>query len=232
VISIDRFLEAVPEEAATIDVRGVLLEEPTLFGDPAGFVAVRRGGRLLVASGRPSRSDVEAALATAQNGADLVAIGGSEEVAAAVLGDSGERALLHRVGEDGLRRQPGLPDAVLLDPGAPVGDFEEEVRIELGEVLGVRPVGAVIVEGRPVSVCYAAVVTEHLWDVSIETLAGFRRGGRAAAAFWRVVDAMPERKPVWGAVESNTASLRLAAELGFIPAGELKWFGLGSARNS
>lgn len=224
--AIERFLEAVPEEPTTVDVRGVLLEEPTLFGDPSGFVAVRPGGRLLVASGRPSTADLEAALATARAGADLVAIGDSTEVAAGVLDDPGERALLHRVGEAGLRREPGLPETVLLEPGAPVEGFEAEVQRELEEVLGVRPVGAVVEEGRPVSVCYAAVVTEHLWDVSIETLAGFRRGGRAAAAFWRVVDAMPERSPVWGAVESNIASLRLAEKLGFVPAGELRWFGL------
>ena len=110
--SIERFLEAVPEEPTTIDVRGVLLEEPTLFGDPSGFVAVRPGGRLLVASGRPAPSDLEAALEMAGDTADLVAIGDSAEVAAVMLDDRGERALLHRVGESGLlrvasRRSPG-----------------------------------------------------------------------------------------------------------------------------
>ena len=58
--------------------------------------------------------------------------------------------------------------------------------------------------------------------VSIETLEGFRRRGRGAAAFLRLAQEMrlSGLEPVWGAVEDNTASVALAKRLGFVPVGE------------
>ncbi|MGB5659508.1 MAG: hypothetical protein WBO54_08500, partial [Thermoanaerobaculia bacterium] len=44
-----------------------------------------------------------------------------------------------------------------------------------------RPMAVAIVEGLPVTFCYAAFTTEGLWDVSIETIKPYRRRGLAAA---------------------------------------------------
>ena len=68
---------------------------------------------------------------------------------------------------------------------------------------------------------YPCFTTESLWDVSIDTLSR-----SIAAAAWRhhvvrFTDRSPApaiaSEPTWGALESNTASLRLAARLGFTP---------------
>lgn len=77
---------------------------------------------------------------------------------------------------------------------------------------------AVWADGRPVSFCYPVWQTETLWDVSIETLPAYRGqglGGRAARTLIRHMRATG-RAPVWGALETNTASRALAARLGFL----------------
>lgn len=80
------------------------------------------------------------------------------------------------------------------------------------------PMAAVWADGRPVSFCYPVWQTETLWDVSIETLPAYRGqglGGRAARTLIRHMRATG-RAPVWGALETNTASRGLAARLGFL----------------
>ena len=70
-----------------------------------------------------------------------------------------------------------------------------------------------------VSFCYAAAETEGLWDVSIDTLEGYRRQGHAAACAVYMVRHVRDttgKEPVWGALISNAASMGLAARLGFV----------------
>ena len=52
--------------------QGILLEGPTVFGNAAGYVAVRTGGMLLAAIGRPERSAIQAARRIVTHGAELV----------------------------------------------------------------------------------------------------------------------------------------------------------------
>ena len=83
------------------------------------------------------------------------------------------------------------------------------------------PMAAAWEDGRPVSFCYPVWQTETLWDVSIDTLEGYRRrglGGRAARALIRHMRQM-HRAPVWAAIETNAGSRALAARLGFLEAG-------------
>lgn len=82
-----------------------------------------------------------------------------------------------------------------------------------------QPLAATIVEGAPVSFCYAGSVTESLWDISIDTLDAYRRRGFAAMCAAYMLRHMRKqgKEPVWGAMETNQASLRLAAKLGFVP---------------
>ena len=72
----------------------------------------------------------------------------------------------------------------------------------------------------------AAFLTESLWDVSVDTLEGCRRRGLAGACARALIGLLSSRglEPVWAAVESNTASLRLAAKLGFERADRLMVF--------
>jgi GNAT superfamily N-acetyltransferase len=227
---LDSLLEAVPDEPSLIDTRGVLLEEPELFGDADGCVAVRAGGRLLVAIGAPDRESFTRALAHAHPEAALVASGEAIGHAQRHLKSDSELAYVHVAGVAGLRPDLEAPAAVLLDPATPLDRLPAELRRELEEDVGGRPVGAVLEEGVPVSVSYPALVTERFWDVSVETLEGYRRRGCAAAAFLRLECEMRRSglEPVWGALESNTASLALAAKLGFERVGELMLFKLQS----
>jgi RimJ/RimL family protein N-acetyltransferase len=80
------------------------------------------------------------------------------------------------------------------------------------------PMAAVWADGRPVSFCYPVWQTETLWDVSIETLPAYRGRGLGARAARTLIRHMRAggRSPVWGALETNTASRALAARLGFV----------------
>lgn len=80
------------------------------------------------------------------------------------------------------------------------------------------PMAGVWAEGRPVSFCYPVWQTETLWDVSIETLPAYRGRGLGARAARTLIRHMRAtgRAPVWGALETNTASRALAARLGFL----------------
>jgi hypothetical protein len=88
------------------------------------------------------------------------------------------------------------------------------------------PMAAVWADGRPVSFCYPVWQTETRWDVAIDTLAPYRRlglGARAARTLIRHLRGTG-RAPVWGALESNTASRALAARLGFLEAAGIAVF--------
>ncbi len=102
------------------------------------------------------------------------------------------------------------------------GELKEELVIESK----VTRIAATIIDDQAVSFCYAGAVTESLWDISIDTREGFRHQGYAALCVAFMIDHFNRqgKKPVWGAVESNTASMNLAAKLGFVPVDELYVF--------
>jgi RimJ/RimL family protein N-acetyltransferase len=75
-------------------------------------------------------------------------------------------------------------------------------------------------------VCYAGWRTEKWWDVSIDTVEAYRRRGYAARAVRFMIGHMAGlgQAPVWGALESNIASMHLAASLGFVAIDQLAVF--------
>jgi RimJ/RimL family protein N-acetyltransferase len=101
---------------------------------------------------------------------------------------------------------------------------DDEIRFyaALAEAIALR-----IVDGRVVAVCAAGDVTETLWDVGIDTVAGARRAGHATAAFRALAAHMAAagRQPVWCAEDANAASMAMAARLGFEPVGRLGLLG-------
>jgi hypothetical protein len=88
------------------------------------------------------------------------------------------------------------------------------------------PVAAAWADGRPVAFCHPVLETETLWDVSVDTLDGYRGRGLAALAARAMIRHLRRvgKAPVWGALESNLASLSVARRLGFAPAGRLSVF--------
>lgn len=220
---LEDLLAEVPDEPVHIDFRGLLLEGPELFGTASGALALRADGRLLAVFKRPQVPVLEAALRAARDDAEIVAPAGARRWLGRALEAEGERAFLHRIGKGGLRGAKALPEAVLLDERAELTHLPDLLREEIETARRDRPVAAVLEDGRPVALCHPTLLTERYWDVSIETLPGHRRGGRATAAFLRLEEEMrgSGRQPVWGAVESNVASLRLAETLGFERVGEI-----------
>jgi RimJ/RimL family protein N-acetyltransferase len=86
-----------------------------------------------------------------------------------------------------------------------------------------------MIDARAVSFCYPCWQTEGLWDVSVDTLEQHRGRSLGMAAVRFMIDHMRRegRAPVWGALASNRASLRLAAKLGFVPVDRIVVFSRG-----
>ena len=72
-------------------------------------------------------------------------------------------------------------------------------------------------KNNPVAFCFPASQSETLWDISIDTLLAYRRAGHAEKCVRYAIQEMAKRglRPVWGVVDSNRGSLKLATKLGF-----------------
>ncbi|HVR69796.1 MAG TPA: GNAT family N-acetyltransferase [Vicinamibacteria bacterium] len=93
------------------------------------------------------------------------------------------------------------------------------LRQELAAARRRSPFAVAFDHDRAVSFAYAPWQTEALFDMSIDTLDGHRRRGLGAATAGLLIQHVLAlgKRPVWGALEDNVASLRLAARLGFVP---------------
>lgn len=236
-------LGLVPDEPRWVDYRGLLLSGRCRVwseDDPArGFVARAVDERFVAVWGEPAEEAVRAAVGGGGRVHDVLvpAGAGAERVAAALPGWTSQRVLFHVLpGEPPVAKPPDGADVAMLAPEAPPAapDLAELPNPLRGEVAGllarVQPMVAARVppgdRGRIAAVCSAALETETLWDVSIETVPEFRRRGLAAACFAVLVRWMAARgkRPVWAADETNAPSLALAARLGFVRDSELLTF--------
>jgi hypothetical protein len=136
-----------------------------------------------------------------------------------------EKAILHLPGDSLLL--PVVPDGMVRllskDEVSSLTTVSDELKEELLVAAKQTQIAATIIDNQPVSFCYANAVTEMLWDISIDTIEGFRNRGLAALCVAFMIDYFYRqgKKPVWGALVSNTASMKLAAKLGFVPVDEL-----------
>jgi RimJ/RimL family protein N-acetyltransferase len=203
-------------------------------------VRVRHGAQSVVGVvGRPPADAIARALDNITDMTPLLAqVGNAEYIQRSLDGSrperwSGEAAIMHALPTPD-RTLPALrpsPDASvrLLTLADPLDHLSPGLRHEMTHARLLGPVGAAFADGVPVSFCYPVWVTESLWDVSIDTVETHRRRSLAASAVAFMVDHMRRegREPVWGALASNTASLRLAAKLGFARVGEIVVFSKG-----
>lgn len=236
-----RDLAAVPpDEPRWIDLRGLLLTgrcETWAEADPArGFVARSWDYPFAAVYGAPRPERIAAAAAAGraafadrEGGEEwqLIAAPASRPAVEAALPKWRRRGIVvHRWRGDPGRPLPAAGAEIRLLPdghrgsGLPLDEVPAASRRELAlDWVSRRPMAVAMVGSRPVSFCYAAFVTESLWDVAVETLAPFRRQGLAGSCFSRLAAHMAGkgRTPTWGAMEDNPASLGLAAKLGFVP---------------
>lgn len=241
--AIRELLGVVPDEPRWVDYRGLLLSGRCRVWaeeDPArGFVARALDEPFAAVWGEPAPAALRAAVERTGKLTDvLVAAGPSaERVADALPGWRPQRVFFHVLpGGPPAIEPPEGADVAMLAPEAPpaapdLAGLPPALRAEVGSLLArVQPLVAARVPagpgGRIAAVCSAALETETLWDVSIETVPDYRRRGLAAACFSALARWMAERgkRPVWGAHESNPASLALAKRLGFVRDSELLTF--------
>ena len=201
----------MPDIPRWVETRFVLLSgRGEIFGlreegEGHSFVVRDPGDGLAYVAGRPAGGEIRAAVA--RNGGAGVVVSQLEDtshVAASLPGWNAVRAVLHLLGDtDRLPRAPA--GAVrLLEPSDALDDLPPDLRIELRVAAGRSPVAAGLEVGHPVSFCYAAARTESLWDISVDTLEGFRRRGHAARCVAYMVGLMEREglRPVWtGGVE-------------------------------
>lgn len=219
-----RLASLLPDAPRFVEARGMLLEgRCELLGfeeqeSSLSFVARDGEEAFVCVVGRPAREAIAEAAARNGHGGELVAMPENVSVVAEALpGWEAQPAALHLLGEN--ERLPEVPEGavrLLSDPES-IDHLPPELRAELSPGLR-RGVAASFDGGLPVSFCYAAAETEGLWDVSIETLDGYRRRGHAARCAAYMVRYMRRagKEPVWHALESNAASMGLAARLGFV----------------
>ena len=107
--------------------------------------------------------------------------------------------------------------AAPLEASESLEHVESGLRAELTRVRRDRTIWTVRVDDRPVSFAYAGWRSPTWFDVSVDTVREFRQLGLASITATALVHAemAQGRRPVWGAVDDNIASQRLAAKLGF-----------------
>lgn len=214
---LDQLLAQLPDIPRWVELRAELIDQSAILHGTAEHGVVREGdGQTLYALGAPSRQILSEALRAAPT-AELLAAPESQPHLAQVLGAAGTRASLSRLLHP--ERLPADGETRLLGPrdGQCLASLPADLRDELTQVLQRGPLAVALCAGVPVSFCYAGAVSETLWDISIDTLAPYRRRGFAGQAVSAMVRHMRGlgRPPVWGAAEDNPASFRLAEKLGF-----------------
>ncbi|MCY1017364.1 GNAT family N-acetyltransferase [Pyxidicoccus sp. MSG2] len=172
--------------------------------------------------GRPPRPQLLAFLERLAPGTEVVLSLEDARALGPVPGWGEEVAVVH-VQHDPPPTPPvirGTARVLEADEPLNLGHLPDDLARELTHARASSPLGVAFTEeGLSVAFSYAGSTTETWWDVSIDTVEAWRRQGYASAAAHVLIESMRARgkRAVWAAFESNTASLQLAARLGFTP---------------
>ncbi|MCI0524510.1 MAG: GNAT family N-acetyltransferase [Acidobacteria bacterium] len=231
---IQRLLSIVPDQPKWVELRGMLLSgqcevDGLEDAERLSFVARHAETDLVFVYGCPALDVVRQVVARQSSSEAVLCLPEDRgHVAEAVPEWRSELATIYRLTDGG--RLPEVPAGAvrLLAPSEieAMDHAPAELREELIEAAVYSPVAATCVEQLPVSFCYAGSRTESLWDISIDTLAGHRNRGYAALCVAFLIEHFRDHglAPVWGALESNVASMKLAAKLSFTPVDQLVVF--------
>jgi GNAT superfamily N-acetyltransferase len=225
----------LPDLPRWVETRGMLLsgrcELLAAPGPaPADFVVRGTDFGLSCVAGEPPLTALAAALEPREDETVLCLPGSAKSVGAALPGWKGSRGVVHALAEPealggGSAQGAGVRVLSPRDAGS-LEHVPEPLREELLTALSFTHVAAAFADGLPVSFCYGGYETETLWDVSVDTLEGYRKRGLGRACCEFLIDHMFRhgKQPVWGAVEQNVASMRMAESLGFVAVDELVVF--------
>jgi len=222
----EELLAALPDRPRTVMARALLLSgRGEIHVGPEGrrgagfFVVDRDRPGLCQAVHRPVAGLVEELLASCAVCHEiLVAQENAEHLASLLPGWIARPATAHvhpapeTLGTAGADVRLLVPDDASLLAHVP-----ESLRAEVELAIEQCPTAATFLDGVPVAFCAAIYETESWWDVSVDTLDEHRRQGHASAAAAFLIDHMLQRgkRPVWGALDADQASLRMAAKYGF-----------------
>jgi GNAT superfamily N-acetyltransferase len=225
----DELAARLPDLPRLVETRAMLLSGACeVLGDPQGgnYVVRSLDKTLAAIVGRPSPAAIRDA-ATRTDGVDILCPEDATGAAGWALPEWNARpAMIHVLGDARAPARPDPPLDVRLVGGeerVPLGHLPAPLRQEMEAARRRSPFSVGFAAGVPASFAYAPWQTESLCDVSIDTLEGYRQRGLGSATAWLLIDHMRARgkRPVWGAMEGNVASLRLAARLGFVPVDRL-----------
>jgi GNAT superfamily N-acetyltransferase len=207
---------AIPDEPRWVEASAILASGEHWL-DATGRVIGHDASALMVAL-PGADADAVVALAAARPRWSILAAPERDDLRAALtaIGWAVERAHIHTLPDAG-----DLPDdegAVVLPGGTDLGHLPAALAGELAAAQRRGAVWTAVVDGAPVCFAFAPWRSARWFDVSVDTLPGYRQlglGTRVAAALIRD-ERRRGREPVWGALDGNAASLRLAARLGFV----------------
>lgn len=228
-----RLAIALPDIPRWVETRSLLLKgECELFGldvhSGLAFVINSAECELVSVVGHPARNAIEDAVAGIHNqGLVLATPVNSKHVSQALPGWKSDPAWIHLLSDPSRLPAPTETVVRLLAPTElDTASLPTDLKQELIDASRYSPIAAALVDGLPVSFCYAAAETESLWGISIDTLVPYRNRGYAGLCVSHMVKSMNVRgkRPVWGAEESNIASISLARKLGFEPIDQLVVF--------
>jgi RimJ/RimL family protein N-acetyltransferase len=223
--------KSLPDIPRFVETRAMLLANHCeIFGfdaaDSANFVVCHREIGTVSVIGKPPGEVILQAVESGDQQGDVLAFEDNFSFVETILPAwNSEKAILHLLGD--CPSLPVVPAGLVrfLREGevSALADLSDELEEELMAAAKLTQIAATIVDKQPVAFCYPGAITETLWDISIDTLEGFRNRGLAALCVAFMIDVFNRqgKRPVWGAFESNTASMKLAAKLGFVPVDEL-----------
>lgn len=229
-----RLLAFVPDQHKFVELRALLLsDECELYGfaetDRLSFVACYEEPDLAFVYGRPAREAIRQIAERQPSEETILCLPEDRAYVEEALPEwRSELAFIYRLADG--TRLPNVPtDAVRLLTSSELEAMRHvsaDLKEELLETAEVSPVAATFVRELPVSFCYAGSRTETLWDISIDTLAEYRQCGYAALCVAFMIEHFRQQglAPVWGALESNLASMKLAEKLGFVSIDQLVVF--------
>lgn len=214
----DEALATIADSPTTLEFRSIALEpNSAIYRSGSGLLLVDSEQTILGAVGEVTPGQARQLHASQRRPCELLA----DEVAFRKLEEyfSFTRAYIAVLAGNwrrpsrqvaGLVVRPLRPDDRLDHLPAHLNEEIERHRHE-GEIF------AGFVDGVAAGLAYVASMTETWADISIDTLAEYRRRGIARQVVSALIDHIfaISKTPVWGAAQDNAASLALAASLGF-----------------
>ena len=228
-----RAIAAIPDTPVTVETRALALDHATyVHAIGTGWLLIAAAGDLACVFGDADPIAVDTILDVAGFDGDLLLPATGGDVPPTLSsGWSAERARIFTRRTDVFPpRSPTTSTAgpvVVRRLSASDGltHLPSGLRGEIDQARATRDVYAAWNDGVPASFAYVSLETERHGDLSIDTLEAFRRRGLALAALRPVTAELISRgkRPVWGAVESNAASLALASRLGLTERAGTLW---------